>query len=274
MRSGYTLVTTLGLMILISGLVVGLNTLVSGSIRNSAASRANLSADLALDSSLELGQAIILGNITLSATDKARVPFDGAPIACTLGAEFASILKIQDVAGLVDLRFSSDELLTVLLREFTPQDATHSLLTRIRENANSGRFLSAEDVLLTSGIQPDSAEWIGAYSTVHGRDHRLARDVTPKELVALMASAGQDNAGNFGASPSNATFKLETFSKSQSGRDAYSSSLYSFDYSNGLAFTRLFEKRWLRRSSPGKDLSAMLASADTLGLRCSQLSLN
>lgn len=220
---------------------------------------------------MEFGQAIILGNITLPVTDDRRIRFNGAPISCALDDDFSSVLLVQDVSGLVDLRFAPDDLLAALLRDYSTRNVTRAVLTETREFAKSGRFLSAEDVLLASGFSPEEAEWIAGFSTIHGRDHRLAREVTPQGLLSLVARSGQDDAATFGASPSNATFRIEVFTKTRSGRDGYSISLYNFDHANGLAFTRLFEKRWRRRSQVDRELTTYLPLARGIGLRCEQV---
>jgi hypothetical protein len=257
-------------MILISGLVVGLNSLVGGSLRKSTAARESAYSDFALDSSLEIGHAIILGNITLSATEPSRIVFNGSPIICNFDKDFASVLRIQDVAGLVDLRLAPDEVLTPLLQAFLKQNVTRALLVTIRENAQSGGFISADDVLIASGLTAEEAEWVSAYSTIHGRNHRLARDVTPIELQSLLEIGGAGTSQIFGASPTNATYKIETFSKSRRSRDAYSVAVVSFDQANGLTFSRIFEKRRGRRSVAGRELESFLQVKVSSGLTCSK----
>ncbi|MEM9634945.1 MAG: hypothetical protein AAGA50_26685 [Pseudomonadota bacterium] len=243
MKSGYTLIATLGLIVLISSLVVGMNSLVSGTLRKSSNARANLNVDLAVDSALSLSKAIILGNLSRPADDSSRMQFNGTAIRCSVFSDVAVIVKIQDVAGLMDLRFSSDQSISLLISNYSNLTASRSLLSSIRENSNSTRFLTAGDALIASGISPEEADWMSTFSTIHGRNTRLARDVTPPELIAVVSRGGITSNALFGANPTNSLFKVEVFAKPTRGPGVYSQAMISFEHSDGIRFRKVFEKR-------------------------------
>lgn len=271
MKSGYTLITTLGLMILLSGLVVGMNSLVSGSLRKSGAVRNAANADFAAESALELSKAIVLGNITLSVLDERRVKFNGTPLVCSFASDFNAVLKIEDVAGLVDLRFSSDQLLSSMLRGTVAANVSNALISEIRKNANSGEFVTSNDVLLASGLSKDDAERAGSLSTIHGRHSRLARDVTAPELAKIVSVAGVEGSRVFGSSPSNKTFKVEAKIEIAGKALAVSQALITLENSGGVRLRKVFEKRFQRRRSSQDELLIQTGAQDSNSVWCSHL---
>lgn len=256
-------------MILLSALVVGMNSIVSGTLRKSSAVRNAAHADFAAESALELGKAIVLGNITLPTLDENRVKFDGTPIACELAPEFRTILKITDVAGLVDLRFSSDLVLSTLLRGTTSTIASNAMLKNIRTKAASGAYVAAIDVLIAAGLPPLEAAKAAEFSTIHGRGFRLARDVTPSALAAMVSVGGTAANGVFGASPTNKVFKLEVETKTPGKMLVQSNALISYEPSGRSHFRIQFEKRSSRRLPATVRLPVHVNAPNDTSILCS-----
>lgn len=258
-------------MILLSGLVVGMNSLVSGSLRKSGAFRNAANADFAAGSAFELSKAVVLGNITLPAMDERRVKFNGLPLSCGYASDFKTILKIVDVAGLVDLRFSSDQLLSLMLRGTINPSVSNALIIEIRKNAKSGEFISSTDVFLASGLSRTDAERAAALSTVHGRHSRLARDVTPQDLARIVSVGGVDGSRVFGSSPSNKTFKVKAVTEVPGKTFVISQSVIALENSGGVRFRRVFERKVQRRLSGHEELGAHVRAPISNTAWCSHL---
>lgn len=227
--------------------MVGLNSLVSSTLRKGSASKETLEAEIAAESTLELGKAIILGNIALPADDSSRLNFDGTRISCGLQSGFKSGFRIQDVAGLVDLRFAPDELLFAMIGEFTTMDTARTLIADIRENAQSGKYMRAHDVLLASQFSTQNAEALAPFVTIHGKRSRLARDVTPVQVRSLISKLGFDGVRVFGASPTNSVFRVEVAAVGGGRRGIFTETLLNFEYSGGVRFKEVYETKQKKR---------------------------
>ncbi len=239
-----------------------MNALVSGKIKRASANRGNAQADFAAASAMELGKAVILGNITLSMLDETRIRFDGTPMTCGLSRDFVSVLSITDVAGLVDLRFASDQLLSTLVRGATKASVSNSRLADIRQNAGSGAFLTARDVFLASGFGEEDAGNAASYSTVHGSSFRLARDVTPPFLISVLDGNGIGSVSYFGASPSNRTFRISVVTDLRDRTQVLSEALLILETTGAGEFTKVYEIRTYRQRSTFLPAAETIATED------------
>lgn len=252
-------------MILLSSLIIGLNSLVSGTIRKSAAAKENLETGNTLDSAMDIGKAIILGNVSLSTQNSSKIVFRGEPIGCSEGGGNAvAHIEIQDVAGLVDLRFASDQLLAKIVGRYNDGRAPQAQIALIQENARSQKFKSAEDVLRAAGIPSERADDIAALTTIHGRTARLARNVVPNELLAIIDQQLPSDQTLFGASPTNSVFRLKVF---VDGSNYSKLAVMTFDYGNGANFRMNFVKtvkrqKRFRMGNTGLSLSARQDAID------------
>ncbi|QDG74409.1 hypothetical protein FJ695_00150 [Labrenzia sp. PHM005] len=220
---------------------------------------------------MDLAKAILLGNLTLSATDDQRIAFDGTLIRCQLFDGALSVLSLQDVAGLIDLRFAADEVLGSLISVFSPQDGDLKTVSKVKQLAASGRFISAGDVLIAAGLDRKTADWLAGFTTIHGRGSRLARAVTPPGLQDVLSRSGLNEANLYGAGPSNALYRVEVFLKTARGRETYGISLFSLDPSKTPIFRKIFEKRLPHAAGQGSKAFDGMTGASSRGVSCRYL---
>lgn len=244
-KAGYTFISALAIIVLMTSLVVGLNALVSGNLKKSTRLAARTRVELATESGLDLAKAAILQRISRPATSQHLMSFNGSRISCRLSETTKTVIQVQDVAGLVDLRIVTDPVFLRLV-DSTGKYSLNSLsAAKVRELALAGIYPSARDVLIAAGFSLNSAAFLEKYYTLHSGKSRLAREVTPSALMRVFPEANSEVGSNlFGSAPSNRTYKVTV--SSISGRNIY----YRIDETISLDTSRPgFFRTLFRRSS-------------------------
>ncbi len=242
-KAGYTFISALAIIVLVTSLVVGLNALVSGNLKKSARLAARTRVELASESGLDLAKAAILQRISRPATSQHLVSFNGSPIPCRLSETTKTAIQVQDVAGLVDLRIVTDPVFLRLADNTGKFDTNSPSAAKVRELALAGIYPSARDVLIAAGFSMNSAAFLEKYYTLHSGKSKLAREVTPSSLLRVFPEVNSEVGSNmFGSAPSNRTYKV-TVSSISSGNIYYRiDETISLDTSRPGYFRTLFRR--------------------------------
>ncbi|MGV2976823.1 hypothetical protein AB1P65_15330 [Roseibium alexandrii] len=95
--------------------------------------------------------------------------------------------------------------------------------------------------------------------------------VTPLGLQDVLARGGVREAGLYGAGPSNALYRVETFLKTARGRETYVISLLALDPSKTPVFRKIFEKRLPHEAGQGSKTFDGLSGQSSGGVSCRYL---